>query len=287
MRLQKLTSTDAFIAFDLDDAPALGIVRLAPKVLRDGAELLARSTTYAAASFDLQVSGASAGINAKPEDRSAALAAFCEEVSPLVSDGRLLLGPGVGVTPDDLSSLDRAEDRTKAFDQTTAAEGAVAAALGALGSLDGRSVAIVGSGPLAEAAAASAAANGASPQPGASVEADCDALLVAGKAGVLEHDLAATVRARVVVPLTPVPVTARALAVLTRASIVVVPDFLSTAAPMLAALAPDQGDAAERVHSSVAELAGAGSGLWMAAVERAETNLASWQDALPFGRPLA
>ena len=53
MPIQKLTSTDGFIAFDLDGAPAVGVVRLAPKVLRDGAELLARSTTYAAASFGL------------------------------------------------------------------------------------------------------------------------------------------------------------------------------------------------------------------------------------------
>jgi hypothetical protein len=45
MQVHKLTSTDGFIVFDLDDAPALGVVRMAPKVLRDGAELLARSTT--------------------------------------------------------------------------------------------------------------------------------------------------------------------------------------------------------------------------------------------------
>ena len=44
MQLHKLQSTDAFIVFDLDDAPAVGVVRLAPKVLRDGTELLARST---------------------------------------------------------------------------------------------------------------------------------------------------------------------------------------------------------------------------------------------------
>ena len=87
MRFQKLTSTDGFIAFDLDDAPAVGIVRMAPKVLRDGAELLARSTTYAAASFGLQVGGASAGINAKPEGRDEALAAFTEEVEELVASG--------------------------------------------------------------------------------------------------------------------------------------------------------------------------------------------------------
>lgn len=287
MQVHKLESTDGFIAFDLDDAPAVGVVRVAPKVLRDGAELLARSTTYAAASFGLNLGGGSGGVNAKPEDREAALAAFVEEVSPLVESGRWLPGPGLGVTADELSVLPRADERAMAFDETTAAESAVAAALGAAGTLDGHRVAIVGSGPLADAAAASAAANGATPTSQASFDLDCDVLLVAGKAGVLEHDLASTVKARIVVPLTPVAVTARAFAVLSRAGTVVVPDFLATAAPLLAALDASGGDAMERVHSAVADLAGHGTGLWMAAVERAENHLRTWQDDLPFGRPLA
>lgn len=287
MQFQKLTSTDGFIVFDLDDAPAVGIVRMAPKVLRDSAELLARAATYAAASFGLQISGASAGINAKSDDRDAALATFIAEVAPLVESGRLVLGPGLGITTDALAELPRPEPRTRAFDQTSAGESAVAAALGALGSLDGRRVAIVGNGPLTEAAAASASANGATPVPQASFDADCDVLLVAGKVGVLEHDLAATVKAKVIVPLTPVPVTARALAVLGRADIVVVPDFLSIAAPLLAAMDPDGGDAAERVTRAVADLASEGTNLWMAAALRAEAFLQTWQSTLPFGRPLA
>ena len=126
-----------------------------------------------------------------------------------MESGRWLPGPGVGIQADDLASLPRAEERVLAFDPTSAGESAVAAALGALGTLDGRTVAIVGGGPITEAAAASVSANGGTPQPQAGFEAECDVLLVAGKAGVLEHDLAATVRAKVVVPLTPVPVTAR------------------------------------------------------------------------------
>jgi glutamate dehydrogenase/leucine dehydrogenase len=287
MELHKLTSTDAFIVFDLADAPAVGVVRQAPKVLKDGAELLARSTTYAMASFGLALGGASAGINAKPADRDAALAAFIEEVAPFVESGRWLPGPGIGIAADDLGGLGRGDERALAFDQVAAGESAVAAALGALGSLDGKQVAIVGGGPVAEAAAASAAANGATSQPDAPLDAPCDALLVAGKAGVLEHDLATTVRANVVVPLSPVPVTARALAVLGRAGVVVVPDFLSTAAPTLTAVAPDGGDAMLRVHDAVAALAAEGTNLWMAAAIRAEEHLRTWQDQLPFGRPLA
>jgi glutamate dehydrogenase/leucine dehydrogenase len=287
MEFHKLESTDGFIVFDLDGAPATGVVRNAKKVLRDGTELLARSTTYAAASFGLQVSGGSAGLNSTPEDRDAALAAFLEEVAPLVESGRWLPGPGVGIAPDDLASLPKADVRTVAFDQTTAGESAVAAALGALGSLDGKRIAIVGNGPIVEAAAASASANGATAEPQAGFDASCDALLVAGKAGALDHETAEAVTAKVVVPLTPVPVTARALAVLGRAGIIVVPDFLSTAAPMLAALDPDGGDSAGRVHDAVAALAGEGTELWMAATTRAEAHLRTWQDTLPFGRPLS
>ena len=42
-----------------------------------------------------------------------------------------------------------------------------------------------------------------------------------------------------------------------------------------------------RVHDAVAALAGEGTNLWMAAVTEAEAHLRTWQDALPFGRPLA
>jgi glutamate dehydrogenase/leucine dehydrogenase len=287
MHVQKLTSTDGFIAFDLGDAPAVGVVRLAPKVLRDGAELLARSTTYAAASFGLQLSGGSAGLNAKPDARDAAVAAFVAEVGELVESGRWLPGPGNGITEADLAPLPRGEARAAAFDPVAAGESAVAAALGALGSLEGKTIAIVGTGPAADAAAASATANGATPQTGASFEAAADALLVGGKAGVLEHDLATTVVAKVVVPLSPVPVTARALAILGRNGTTVIPDFLSTTGPLLAALDPDGGDPMGRVHDAVAAVAAQGTGAWMAAVTTAEEHLRTWQDALPFGRPLA
>jgi hypothetical protein len=69
--------------------------------------------------------------------------------------------------------------------------------------------------------------------------------------------------------------------------VVVVPDFLSTAAPALSAVDPDGGDAMTRVHDAVAALADEGTGLWMAAVAKAEAHLATWRDELPFGRPLS
>jgi len=103
---------------------------------------------------------------------------------------------------------------------------------------------------------------------------------------VLDHTAAEAVKARTIVPLAPVPVTARALAVLRKADRVVIPDFLSTAAPLLATYGGD-GDPLQRIHAAVTDLADQGTGLWLAAALRAEENLAGWTDEKPFGRPLA
>jgi hypothetical protein len=119
------------------------------------------------------------------------------------------------------------------------------------------------------------------------LDAPCDVLFVAGKAGVLDHSAAAAVQARTIVPLTPVPVTARALAVLGRAERVVIPDFLSTAAPLLATFDAAGGDPVQRIHTAVTDLADQGTGLWLAAAKAAEANLATWTKEKPFGRPLA
>ena len=57
MRIQKLETTDAFVVWDLDGAArSVGIARLAPKILQEGAEMLARSVTYSFAEvFMLQI----------------------------------------------------------------------------------------------------------------------------------------------------------------------------------------------------------------------------------------
>src|SRR5690606_19481422 len=114
----KLASTDGFVVHDLDDAePAVGIVRLAPKILVDGATMLARSSTYEHAVFEQQVGGASAGINAKPDGRAAAIEAFVAEVAPAVSAGALCLDAGKGVAPSELGPLTEADRRPAAVRQ--------------------------------------------------------------------------------------------------------------------------------------------------------------------------
>ena len=282
MKVQRLSSTDGFMVFDLDAATtSVGVARLAPKVLQDGAVLLARSVTYAFASFDVTGhGGASAAINAKAEDRDDAIKAFVEEVGPLVESGRLSLAPGLGLTADDLAPLGGSEP-----DPTLTAAGALAAGKVA-GPLDWRTAAVVGSGPVAAAATAQLGAAEATLAE-RRFDAACDVLFVAGKAGVLDHPTAEGVKATTIVPLTPVPVTARALAVLGRAGRVVIPDFLSTAAPLLAAHDADGGDPIQRIRDVTIELAEHGTGLWLAAAQRAEARLATWTKETPFGRPLA
>ena len=293
MPLHKLQSTDAFIAFDLPEGPATGITRLARKVLLDGAFLLARSTTYSFASFGIQMGGGSAGINAEGDDRDPAVAAFVEETAALVAEHRWTTDPGLGLKEADLAQLRIDDPRpaelwTDGLATTLTAQGAVAAA-GAVrdGGLTGARCAVVGGGPVVEAARAAVEAAGATVADGTTPDTEADVLFLAGKAGMLDHEAVPSVQAGVIVPLTPVPVTARAHAELGKAGRVHVPDFLAIAAPLLHAHADDVEDPVGAVAAKVTGLAGAGTGLWMAAVEEAEAFLRTWQDDLPFGRPLS
>jgi glutamate dehydrogenase/leucine dehydrogenase len=293
VRIHKLSSIDAFVAFDLDDTASVGVTRLARKVLTDGAELLARSTTYAFASFGIQMGGASAGINAEGDARDPAVAAFVEEMRAAVAEGRWATDPALGLTEADLAPL-RIDDRRPADLWTDGAagalagQGAVAAADAARdGGLAGATCAFAGKGPVVDSARAAAQAAGATIAEGDAVDAEADVLFLAGKAGLLDHEAVPGITAATVVPLTPVPVTARAHAELTKAGKVHVPDFLSTAAPLLHAHAEGMSDPVAAVADKVASLASQGPGLWMAAVEEAEAFLRTWRDELPFGRPLA
>jgi hypothetical protein len=289
VKVQRLSSTDGFIVWDLDEATmSAGIVRMARKVLQDGAVMLARSVTYTFASFGVRGhGGASAALNAKPEQRDTAMAAFVEEVRPYAEQRRLRLTAGSGISDSELAPLGWDD-----VDTTLTAAGALAAARAAapavgFDGLEGRSVAIVGAGPVAEATATAATEDARAVTGDSRFDADADVLFVAGKVGCLDHDTASTVRARLIVPLTPVPVTARALAVLGRADRVVVPDFLSTAASWLAIHDPAGGDPDGRVADAVTKVADEGTGMWLAAAFRAEEYLATWAKEQPFGRPLA
>jgi glutamate dehydrogenase (NAD(P)+) len=337
VKTRKLSTVDGFVLLDLENAPgAVGVVRSAPKILVGGAEMLARSVTYSFAAFGVRAGGASAGVNAKPEDRSAAVAAFAAEVAGF--DPPVLIDAAKGIDPADLAALTAKDPRRPELRAVTdgvsgaddlLAAGVLAAAEAAGGPLSGKRAVIEGFGPtgialarrLAEAGAtvvAVATTAGTALEPGgfdpmalaeawaaqgdamaksigssqkpawAAWGADADIVFCGSKAGAMTHEGAALLKARTVVPIAPVPVTAKALAVMGRAGVTYVPDFVAIAAPLLAGSADvDPADCPARIAELVRDLAGSPDGLFLAACARAEAFLRSWQDALPFGRPLA
>ena len=284
MRVQKLETTDGFLLFDLDGAErSLGVARLAPKVLNDSAEMLARSVTYSFAAFGLKLSGASAGINAKPEGRDAAIAAFVAEVKPLVASGSLVLHPSTGLSDEDLAPLG-----SEPPDPTLTAHSALAAAEAVLGGLEGKTVEVIGSGIVADDTKVAAVYRGANVVDEGALDVTADALFIAGRAGAIDHEAAESVKAGVVVPLSPLVVTAKAYAAFRRADIVYVPDFIALAAPLLAEADADATvEPVERVRELMQHLASEGPNAWLVAIGLAEGFLSTWQDKLPFGRPLA
>lgn len=171
MGMRKLSGTDGFVVVDLDGAPgSAGLMRLAPKILPSGAREMARSATYTFASVGMQRSGASGGINARPDGRDGAVEAFLAESEPWVTAGEFLPDPGKGLTAADLAPLQAHDPRHPIRLSTTggislserlAGSGAVAAASAALDGLEGRRIVIEGCGPAGVAAAATAAAQGA------------------------------------------------------------------------------------------------------------------------------
>jgi glutamate dehydrogenase/leucine dehydrogenase len=337
--VQKLADSDAFIVSDLDGAPRhVGIVRLAPKILVDGATTLARSMTYLFASFEQQIGGGSAGINAKPDDRASAIEAFVAQVGPQVADGSLDLRAGKGLGDTDLEPLRTqapSPGPTPGAARSLLGPGAVAAAVAARDGLDGARVAIDGLEPasssiLDELAGAGATVVAVSTTAGtvadpagidparlsgaliehgaAAVEhldlevapaaaifaADADVLFVGSKVGAIDHETAAGVTAGLVVPIGPVPVTAKALAVLRRADAIVLPDFVTVAGPWFSAFAdaPATVEAlrpvvVDAITSVIGEVRAHDDGPLLGACYRAEGYLRSWRESLPFGRPLA
>ena len=164
MGMRKLSGTDGFVVVDLDDAP--GLLRPRAAGAEDppsGAREMARSATYCFASVGMQHSGASGGINARPEGRAAAVAAFVNESEPWVSTGEFLPDPGKGLTAADLAPLQVHDPRhpirlrLQRRDQPQRAPGRKRCGCrrgrGARCDLEGRRIVIEGCGPAGVAAA--------------------------------------------------------------------------------------------------------------------------------------
>jgi glutamate dehydrogenase/leucine dehydrogenase len=296
VQITKLTGTDAFVAVDLASSDrASGIVRWAKKVLQDGAGNLARHLTYGYASLGIEASGASAGINSDPDGRADAIAAFSLEAA--VTNVRF--DPGKGVSAADLAALAATDDRSPALADHRAelvAAGAHAALEAAIGSLSGCDVAIEGAPFAADELSALLTASGATVT---TVDAGmfrtaCDVLCVGSKVGAVDHENAPAVSARTILPLTPLPITARGLATAGRAGVTVLPDFITLAGPLVAHWpGPDATletltlDLRSRVGTAISAVLDHPEGPLLGACEAAETFLLTWQSELPFGRPIA
>ncbi len=122
---------------------------------------------------------------------------------------------------------------------------------------------------------------------------DVDAIVPSTKMGVVSHGVADNIAAPVIVPGTTMPITAKALAHLRRADKAAYPDFVALAGPVVAEAS--SADSAEAVRAEVADKVGAvaaglndhDDGPLLAGCYQAESFLSTWQDQLPFGRPLA
>lgn len=298
-RTIKLSGTDAFVVVDLDGAEASsGPVRQARKVLPGGVRDLARSQTYTYAALEMRRGGASAGINAVDADRAEAVAAFVDQAAALVADRTYLPDPAKGVDEADLAPLRAADPRGRsgAFAAECEVLSAVAAAEAAIG-LDRRTAVIEGAGSCGPALAAALAERGAtvvSTDPESWASAPVDMVFAGSKMGAVNHGSAESLQARLLVPCGRLPFTAKALAVCRRRGVLALPDFVTLAGSTIAAWS-DPGTDDEDVRSAVtatvtelvAETADHSDGPFLAACYAAESFLATWQDELPFGRPLA
>ena len=150
-------------------------------------------------------------------------------------------------------------------------------------------------GALAEHGPAAVEHLGTEVEPAAAIYAvEADALLCGSKVGAIDHDVAASITAKVIVPTAPVPVTAKALAALRRSGTVVLPDFISIAGPQFALFAEDgatvdavDAEVAHNVRGALELVLEHDEGPVLGACYLAEDFLRTWQSTLPFGRPLA
>lgn len=344
MRIHKFTTTNAFVAIDLDDAEASsGPVRWARKVLQGGAKDLARSQTYTYAVLGMKRGGASAGISAEGPDRDIAVSAFVAEAGDLVSNGTYLPDAAKGVSDADLAPLRAADERDTArladpaptFVDRCEGLGAAVAAHRTTSGLEGKTIAIEGFGASGGALAAAVVERGGriaavATSTGAVAREDgfaaqdlidgwaakgadmveelgdvghpmsifgsgADVWFVGSKMGVVDHTVAAQIgEAAAVVSSGRVPLTARALAVLRRAGVAVPADFVSLAGSTLALWGdPNRTEAEilaginEDIGDLAVQFATHDDGPFLAACFEAEDFLSSWQESLPFGRPLA
>ena len=131
-------------------------------------------------------------------------------------------------------------------------------------------------------------------EPGALWGVAADIVFAGSKMGVVHHGIAEGLDCRALVPSGRLAFTSKALAVCRRNGIAAVPDFVALAGSTVAAWSsPDTSDEdlraeiADTVSTLMAEALTSDDGPFLGACYAAEAFLSTWQDELPFGRPLA
>jgi len=124
--------------------------------------------------------------------------------------------------------------------------------------------------------------------------APADVVFAGSKMGVVHHGVAEGLACRALVPCGRLAYTSKALAVCRQRGVTAAPDFVALAGSTVAAWStPDTGD--DEVHAEIANTVAAlmaealdsDDGPFLGACYAAEAFLSTWQDELPFGRPLA
>jgi len=273
MKIKKLESINAFVAVDLEDVPGRGILRATKKILQGGAKDLARSMTYGLASLNLKETGISAGISTTPEEKSEAIKTFFEEVNAW--DTKFSLTAGLGVTPEDTT-----EDDPKEKLQLLA----MGAVISALSAKPDASTAIIDDKILGSVLEKELTNKGieviSAENP---ITEKADILFCGSKIGAIDHETAETLSFSVIAPTAALPITTRAVAVCKRRNIIALPDFITTAGPLI----NDKNQITETLSSIIEEVINHVDGPLIGACERAEVFLSTWQSELPFGRPMA
>ena len=121
-----------------------------------------------------------------------------------------------------------------------------------------------------------------------------DVVFAGSRMGIVHHGVAEQLECKALVPCGRLAFTSKALAVCRRNGIAAIPDFVSLAGSTIAAWSnPDAGDdevraeIASTVAALTADAVGSDDGPFLGACYAAEAFLLTWQDELPFGRPLA
>ena len=145
-----------------------------------------------------------------------------------------------------------------------------------------------------KALSALAASDDGLDEPGALWSMPADVVFAGSRMGAVNHGVAEQLKCQALVPSGRLAYTSKALAVCRRRGVAAVPDFVALAGSTVAAWSgPDTSD--DDVRDEVARIVAtlmavaleSDDGPFLGACYAAEAFLSTWQDELPFGRPLA